>query len=137
MSILLAKSALIALAISLSACSAPRTEDAPQKADRPIAADNTGNNAQERAQDLPTLMQQGQSGPDLAITQTIRQALVAHEALSMNAKNVKVITLEGEVALRGPVENASEKVTINRIAEQTAGVTRVIDLLEVKVADGD
>lgn len=136
MSILLVRSALVALAISLSACSAQNTDEA-RNVERPIAADNTGNNAQERAQDLPTVMQQGQSGPDLAITQTIRQALIAHEALSMNAKNVKVITLEGEVALRGPVENASEKVTINRIAEQTAGVTRVIDLLEVKVADGD
>jgi osmotically-inducible protein OsmY len=82
-------------------------------------------------------MEQGQSGPDLAITQAIRQAIVGTSSLSMNAKNVKVITQNGEVALRGPVETDSEKATIGRIAEQTVGVTRVIDLLEVKQDVGD
>ena len=128
-------SILFALAVSVASCSTPQTKEEARSGERPLAADNTGKNAEERAQDLPSVMQQGQSGPDLAITQTIRQALVAHETLSMNGKNVKIITLEGAVALRGPVENASEKATIGRIAEQTAGVTRVIDLLEVKVAD--
>jgi osmotically-inducible protein OsmY len=126
---------LFALAVAVSSCSTPQTKEVPRSTERPLAADNTGKNAEDRAQDLPSVMQQGQSGPDLAITQTIRQALVSHEMLSMNGKNVKIITLEGAVALRGPVENASEKVMITRIAEQTEGVTRVVDLLEVKAAD--
>lgn len=137
MQLLLVRGGLVALAVLVSACATQQTEDVSRNGERTLAADNTGKNAEARAQDLPSVMQQGQSGADLEITQNIRQALVAHNTLSMNGKNVKVITLEGEVALRGPVENASEKATIVRIAEQTAGVSRVIDLLEVKVADGD
>lgn len=129
----LVKSALVALAVALSACSgSERDNDSVRETERPMAADNTGNNARDRANDLPTPMEQGNSESDLAITQTIRQALMADESLSMAAKNVKVITLEGHVALRGPVDTATEKATINRIAGQTAGVTRVVDLLEVK-----
>lgn len=134
MSMLLMRSALVVLAVCVSACSDRRTDTAPDDdSGKPLAADNTGQNVQERSPGMPNVMEQGQSGPDLEITQAIRQALVADESLSMNAKNVKVITKNGEVALRGPVESAAEKATIHRIAEQTAGVTQVVDLLEVKV----
>lgn len=133
MSMLLVRSALIVVAVCVSACSDRRTDTAPDDSGKPLAADNTGQNAEERSPGMPNVMEQGQSGPDLEITQSIRQALVADESLSMNAKNVKVITKNGEVALRGPVESAAEKATIHRIAEQTAGVTQVVDLLEVKV----
>jgi hyperosmotically inducible periplasmic protein len=137
MRLLLVRSVLVALAVLVSACSTQQTEDSSRNRERQLAADNTGKNAEERAQDMPSVMQQGETGPDLATTQTIRQALVADKTLSMNGKNVKVITLNGEVALRGPVENVTEKATIRRIAEQTAGVSRVIDLLEVKGANGN
>jgi len=145
MSMLLARGALIVLAVCVSACADQRTNDAARddsgatttsdRAQEPLAADNTGRNVEERTPGVPSVMEQGQSGPDLEITQTIRQAIVADGSLSMNAKNVKVITRNGEVALRGPVESAAEKTTIHRIAEQTAGVTRVVDMLEVKVDD--
>lgn len=137
MSMLLARSALVVLAVCVSACSDQRPDTESREPEKPLAADNTGQNTQERSPGMPNVMEQGQSGPDLEITQSIRQALVAEESLSMNAKNVKVITKNGEVALRGPVESAAEKATIHRIAEQTAGVTQVVDLLEVKVDDGD
>lgn len=155
MSMLLARSALVVLVVCVSACADQRTDtsstdetdsranqtttadrvDSDDRTDQLPAADNTGRNVDEGAPGVPSVMEQGQSGPDLEITQTIRQAIVADETLSMNAKNVKVITRNGEVALRGPVENAAEKDAIRRIAEQTAGVTRVVDMLEVKVDD--
>jgi osmotically-inducible protein OsmY len=151
MSMMLARSALVVLAVCVSACADQRadtssTEDTDsrtnetttadsddRRTDQLPAADNTGRNVEEGTPGIPSVMEQGQSGPDLEITQTIRQAIVADESLSMNAKNVKVITRDGEVALRGPVESAAEKETIRRIAEQTAGVTRVVDMLEVKM----
>ena len=40
------------------------------------------------------------------MTQKIRKAVVADDSLSMNAHNVKIITLDGVVTLRGPVELA-------------------------------
>jgi hyperosmotically inducible protein len=151
MSMLLARSALVVLAVCVSACADQRTDTSSteetdtrgrtaspnDRTDDLPAADNTGRNVDEGTPGIPNVMEQGQSGPDLEITQTIRQAIVADESLSMNAKNVKVITRNGEVALRGPVESAAEKATIHRIAEQTAGVTRVVDMLEVKMDDMD
>lgn len=133
------QSALGAAILVLAACSnSPNDTDATRDArevEKPMAADNTGQNAQDRAADLPVPTQQGNGEVDLKITQAIRQALIANDTLSMAAKNVKVITLDGHVALRGPVENTIEKSTIHRIAEQTAGVTRVVDLLEVKMPE--
>lgn len=149
MSIPLTRSAFAVLVVCVCACSDQRTDSASPgendarrtsgeraQSDEPLAADNTGQNVDERKPGIPSVMEQGQSGPDLEITQTIRQAIVADESLSMKAKNVKVITRGGEVALRGPVETATEKTTIHRIAEQTAGVTNVVDLLEIEL-EGD
>ena len=54
-------------------------------------------------------MDQGGSEADTAITQQIRKAVVAQDNLSTDAKNVKIITRDGVVTLRGPVASAKEK----------------------------
>lgn len=93
---------------------------------------NTAVNQRDRADDMPTPMDQGNSDADLAITQSIRQGLMADETLSVDAKNVKVITLERAVALRGPVSSEDEKTRIGQLAETTPNVVKVFNLLEVK-----
>ena len=79
-----------------------------------------------------TPMDQGSSAGDRTITQDIRQAVVDHDDLSISAKNIKIITVDGVVTLRGPVKNSQEKTTVAAIARQAPGVKRVDDQLEVE-----
>lgn len=78
-----------------------------------------------------TPMDQGTSREDVRVTQSIRQALTSNDNLSINGQNVKVITRDGVVTLRGPVKDAQEKATIVAAAKATAGVKRVDDQLEI------
>lgn len=94
-------------------------------------AQNTGMNARDRGGEQVTPIDQSNNEADLKITQTIRQAIVGDQSLPLLAKNVKIITIAGTVTLRGPVENETEKVRIGAIAEQTPGVIRVDNQLEI------
>jgi osmotically-inducible protein OsmY len=79
-------------------------------------------------------MDQGGSEGDRAITQEIRKAIVDRDGFSIDAKNVKVITRDGVVTLRGPVKTAEEKATIASISSKAAGVKHVDDQLEVEAS---
>ena len=52
--------------------------------------------------------------------------------LSTAAKNIKVITSNGRVILRGPVNTAMEKGKIDQIAKSAAGGARIDNQLDVK-----
>lgn len=94
------------------------------------APDNTGRNVRDRG-DTVTSGDQSESKADLATTQKIRQAVVADDSLSTTAHNVKIITAEGAVTLRGPVKSDEERKKIGAMAEQVAGAGRVQNHLEV------
>ena len=94
-------------------------------------ADNSGKNVRDRNDATKTTGDQSNAKSDVAITQEIRKAVVADKSLSTNAHNVKIITADGVVTLRGPVKSAAEKATIGAKAQQTAGVTRVDNQLEI------
>ena len=104
----------------------------PAIAAEPKDADNTGQNVRDRGDHTTTPMDQGGSEGDRTITAEIRKQITDNDALSMNAKNVKVITQGGVVTLRGPVKTATEKTTVAGIARKAAGVKRVDDQLEVE-----
>ena len=70
-----------------------------------------------------------------ATTQAIRQALMKDSELSTTAKNVKIITENGQVTLRGPVKNSQEKAKIDQLARSAAGGAKIVDQLEVKKSD--
>lgn len=95
------------------------------------AADNTGRNERDRAGSNPTPMDQGESEADRTLTADIRRAVMDLEGLSVNAKNCKIITNNGVVTLRGPVNSAAERDAIERAARAIAGVTSVVNELEV------
>lgn len=95
------------------------------------AADNSGKNVRDRANAALTASDQSNTPADIAITQNIRQAVVADKDLSTNAHNVKIITANGIVTLRGPVKDAEEKANIGAKAQQVAGVTRVDNQIEI------
>jgi osmotically-inducible protein OsmY len=80
---------------------------------------------------LSPIDREGYAEGDLAMTDRLRQGLMQHEALSFDAKNVKVITQGGRVTLRGAVKNAKERVDIERLALKTAGSGNVDSQLEV------
>ena len=50
----------------------------------------------------------------------------------MNAHNVKIITRDGQVTLRGPVKSTAEKTTVANVAAKTTGVKGVHNQLEVE-----
>ncbi len=100
--------------------------------DRKSAADNTGKNERDRSGATKTPVDQSNSPEDLKITQAIRQAVVKDEALTMTAKNVKIITADGQVTLRGPVKSAEEKMKIEQLAKSAAGAAKIDNQIEVK-----
>ncbi|MBS4164525.1 Uncharacterized protein PRO82_001854 [Candidatus Protochlamydia amoebophila] len=113
--------ALTALSLALTAC-----ENTHQ-----TNADNTARNARDRNGHTLTPIDQSETEADRAITQKIRQALVEEEVLSTNGKNVKIITINGIVTLRGPVNSEDEKNQISKKAKSINGVKNVDNQLEV------
>lgn len=97
-------------------------------------ADNTAKNERDRSGETLTSGDQSNSPEDIKITAAIRRAVVADKSLSMTAKNVKIITVQGKVTLRGPVTNAQEKATIARLAKSAAGKAKIQNQLEVKAS---
>lgn len=97
-----------------------------------LAPDNSGVNARDRNGQTLTPTDQGSSEADRKLTQHVRQALVKDNSLSFTAKNIKVITVNGKVTLRGPVKSDAEKASVEATAKKIAGDGQVESYLEVK-----
>lgn len=98
----------------------------------PAQPDNSAVNKRDKDGSTLTPMNQGTSEGDRKITQQIRQAVMKDSSLSFTAKNVKIITINGKVTLRGPVKTDQERSTIEAAAKNVAGVNQVDNLLEAK-----
>jgi osmotically-inducible protein OsmY len=94
--------------------------------------DNTATNERDRSGETKTSGDQSNSSADSKTTQAIRQALMKDGELSMTAKNIKVITANGHVTLRGPVKTAQEKAKIDQLAKSSAGGVQIDNQLDVK-----
>ena len=94
------------------------------------SADNTKTNDRERSGLTP--MNQGNSAQETDITAAIRRAVMSDKTLSFTANNVKIITVDDKVTLRGAAKNEREKNVIESLARNTAGVAEVDDQIEVK-----
>ena len=105
---------------------------AAMAADDKTKPDNTAINERDRSRETQTSGDQSNSSADLKITQAIRQVLMNDSELSTTAKNVKIITNNGQVTLRGPVKTAQEKAKIDQLAKSAAGGAKIDDQLEVK-----
>jgi hyperosmotically inducible periplasmic protein len=95
------------------------------------AADNTGRNVRDRNGQTLTSGDQAENEADRTITQKVRQALMDDDSLSTNAKNVKIITVNGVITLRGPVNNDREKNEIGKKAKSVSGVKSVDNQIEI------
>ena len=100
--------------------------------DKKANPDNTAINQRDRSAETKTSGDQSNSSADLKITQAIRQALMKDGELSTTAKNIKVITANGQVTLRGPVKTAQEKAKIDHLAKSAAGGAKINNQLDVK-----
>ena len=103
----------------------------PAASPQAYPADNTGKNQRDASGATVTADDQSNNKADLEITQAVRKAVTADDALSINAQNVKIITTGGIVTLRGPVKNEAEKSKVAAKAKSVAGVSRVDNQLEV------
>lgn len=119
-----------------SSTAEPPKAAAPTEASEPakpaVAPDNTKVNKRDTNSAALTPMDQNNNQTDLKITQQIRQAVMADGSLSFTAKNVKIITQNGKVTLRGPVNSAQERDAIDAAARKVAGTAQVDNQLEVK-----
>ena len=100
-------------------------------ADEAKPADNSTHNARDVSGRDLTPLDQSNDDADVELTRAIRERLVDDDTLGTNAQNVKVITVDGVVTLRGPVENANERARIVAIATEAAGLDRVQNELQV------
>ena len=99
------------------------------------AADNTRKNQRDRSGETTTSGDQSNSQEDVKITAAIRRAVVRDNSLSTTAKNVKIITANGMVTLRGPVKNDAEKAKIAELAQSAASNAKIDNQLEVKASE--
>jgi hyperosmotically inducible periplasmic protein len=112
--------------VSLGSAQEPASQQAAP------AADNTKMNQGDQNKRVPTADQQKENRSDRDITQQIRQSIMDDKSLSTYAHNVKIITQDGQVTLKGPVRSESEKQTIAAKATEVAGANKVTNDLNVK-----
>jgi osmotically-inducible protein OsmY len=115
----------IVAALMLSA--APLTSFAQQ-----TPPDNTRVNARDRAAGEPTADQGKNNRSDREIMKDIRKSVVDDKSLSTYAHNVKIISQNGKVTLKGVVRDDDERRAIKDKAEHVAGAGNVTDDLSVR-----
>ncbi len=94
-------------------------------------ADNTKTNKRDGAGKGMTAEHQMENKSDLEITRKIRKSLTDDKSLSTYAKNVKIISRNGKVTLKGPVNSEEEKLKIDGLAKAAAGAENVVNEIEI------
>ena len=81
---------------------------------------------------MAPVSEQSESGSDGELSRRLRRALMREDSLSFLTRNIKIITVNGEVTLRGPVKGQAGLDTILARAHEVAGASRVNNRLEMK-----
>ena len=90
-------------------------------------------NKRDRNSGEATADQQKMNAADQDLTKKIRQSIMSDKSLSTYAHNIKIISQNGTVTLKGPVKSDDEKKTVMAKAVAVAGsADKVTD--EVSVA---
>ena len=106
-----------------------------QSTDAKTKPDNSAVNKRDQNPDQATADQQKMNSTDRGITAKIRQAVVADKSLSTYAHNVKIISQDGTVTLKGPVRSDDEvKSIVAKATEVTGSADKVINQLSVQPA---
>lgn len=118
------------LFLGVCLCAGPGPRVSQNNTQEP-APDNSKANKRDRDKASPTADQQNTSPADRELTRKIRAALHQDKSLSTYAHNIKIVTQDGRVTLRGPVRSDEEKATIESKAAEIAGAGNVTNELEV------
>ena len=93
--------------------------------------DNSKINTRDRSKDAQTADQQKENATDRELTRSIRRALMDDKDLSSYAHNVKIISQDGKVTLKGPVRSEDEKRVVEAKATEVAGAGHVTNQMSV------
>lgn len=128
------KTALLTSRMLLSAGLLTGAWAVAQDSSQQPAPDNTEVNQRDRDSSQPTADRQKDNRSDWEITQQIRQAVMKDSSLSSSsyAHNVKIVSQNGMVTLKGPVRSEEDKQSIAAKAAEVVGADKVTNQLEVK-----
>lgn len=118
-----------ALVLSMALAAIPASAQSSDKSTKP---DNTRVNKRDQAPGAVTADQQKMNAADRNLTAKIRKAVIADKALSTYAHNVKIISQDGKVTLKGPVRSEDEVKSILAKAVEIAGADNVVNEMAVK-----
>ena len=100
--------------------------------DKKPDADNSAVNKRDRnSQEVTAQTQMKASDQDVESTRRIREALAKDDKLSVNAENIKIVTVNGVTTLKGPVNNADEKQKVEMHAKNVMGTAKVKSEIEI------
>jgi hyperosmotically inducible protein len=127
---LLRTTILTSAAIALCCCTS--NLNAFQPASQAGTAQTAPDNSNQNKNQNPTADNQSNVQSDRITTAKIRKAITADKTLSTYAHNVKIITLNGVVTLKGPVKSDGEKQKVVSMAANVVSADKVTDELTVK-----
>jgi hyperosmotically inducible periplasmic protein len=93
--------------------------------------DNTRMNRGDASKDATTADQQKMNPNDREMSRKIRAEIMKDKSLSTYAHNVKIITQDGKVTLKGPVRSQDEKTSVETKAAAIAGDGNVTSEIEI------
>src|ERR1700674_3389365 len=120
---------VLALALSVSWVAPSRAQSATSQAQ----PDNTKVNKRDKNPDEATADQQKMNAADRNLTARIRKSVMGDRTLSSYAHNVKIISQNGIVTLKGPVRSDGElKSVMAKAVEAAGGPDKVVNQMSVK-----
>ncbi len=125
---------LISLPLTMFATSdnaVERQSKDPETQASKVEPDNSSRNIRDRDDQTLTPIDQSETEGDRNITQSIRRSIISSNSLSTYAKNIKIMTADGKVTLRGPVQSDTERREIVAKAKKVEGVKKIDDQLEI------
>jgi hyperosmotically inducible protein len=118
---------VVALTIPLIGLSLPDLRAVAQSSSQ-TAPDNSNQNKTQQT----TADNQSNANADRHTTAQIRKAIIADKSLSTYAHNVKIVTVNGLVTLKGPVSSDEEKQKVASEASSVVSSDKVTNQLTVK-----
>jgi hyperosmotically inducible protein len=120
---------VLALALSASWVVPSRAQSATSQ----VQPDNTKVNKRDKNPDEATADQQKMNAADRNLTAKIRKSVMADKTLSTYAHNVKIISQNGIVTLKGPVHSAEEvKSIMAKAVDAAGGPDKVVNQMSVR-----
>jgi hyperosmotically inducible protein len=127
----ISKTNVMTWALLLSACWAAPVN--AQSSDDQTKPDNTAVNKGDGSRGAVTADQQKMNAGDRKVTAKIRRSIMADKSLSVYAHNVKIISQNGTVTLKGPVRSDEEVQSIlSRATNVTGSADKVINQMSVE-----